>query len=199
MAFEKITAEERAGKGNFGMPDTPALTTSEMQEQMDSLANLAIDKFNELIDALNAESAATNIGAEVPTGITAQPNMQSVLNAMVTTLKLCNDDRHAHLNKEALDTISTEALKGYDRLASLFALITVIASSITDNEAAIPTSAAVKSYVDNYDLTQKIRNAALPVGIVVSVVGVNPTVIFGGTWSLIDTDANNVSRYVRTA
>lgn len=199
MAFEKITPEDRANKGNFGMPDTPALTTSEMQEQMDSLANLAIDKFNDLIDVLNSAVAATNMGAEVPTGITAQPNVQSILNAMVTTLKLCSDDRHAHLNKTVLDGISEEKIADYDRLSSLFALILLVTSTVTDNEQAIPTSAAVKSYVDSYDLTQKIRNTALPVGIVVSVVGINPTVIFGGTWSLVDTDANNVSRYVRTA
>lgn len=199
MAFEKITPEDRAGKGNFGMPDTPTLTTSEMQEQMDSLANLAIDKLNELIDALNDVVAATNMGAKVPTGITAQPNVQSILNAMVTTLKLCSDNRHAHLNKTVLDGISEEKIADYDRLSSLFALIMLVTSTVIDNEQAIPTSAAVKSYVDNYDLTQKIRNTALPVGMVVSVIGINPTVIFGGTWSLVDTDANNVSRYVRTA
>lgn len=199
MAFEKITPEDRAGKGNFGMPDTPALTTSEMQEQMDSLANLAIDKFNDLVDVLNSVVAATNMGAEVPTGITAQPNVQSILNAMVTTLKLCSDARHAHLNKTVLDGISEEKIADYDRLSSLFALIMLVTSTVTDNQQAIPTSAAVKSYVDNYDLTQKIKDTTLPVGMVVSVVGINPTVIFGGTWSLVDTDANNVSRYVRTA
>ena len=30
--FEKITSEDRAGKGVTGLPDTPALGTSEMQE-----------------------------------------------------------------------------------------------------------------------------------------------------------------------
>ena len=50
MAFQKITELERAGKGNVGQPDTPNKGVTEMQEQMDSLANLAIDKFNELVD-----------------------------------------------------------------------------------------------------------------------------------------------------
>lgn len=199
MAFEKITAEDRAGKGNFGMPDTPALTTSEMQEQMDSLPNLAIDKFNDFIDALNANTAAINIGAEVPAGITAQENVQSVLNAMVTTLKLCNDDRHTHLNKTVLDGITAEQIAGYDTLVQLLASITVIASNLSSATDALPTCNAVKTYVDNLDLTQKIRNAVLPVGTVYSTIGNNPTVLFGGTWSLIDTDANSVSRYLRTA
>ena len=70
MAFKKITDEDRAGKGNVGQPDTPGLTTAEMQEVMDSLPNLAIDKFNELVDALNEATAAVNMGATVPEGIT---------------------------------------------------------------------------------------------------------------------------------
>lgn len=199
MAFEKVTAEDRADKGNVGLPDTPALTTTEMQERMDSLANLAIDKLNELIDALNDETAATNMGAEVPTGITAQKNVQSVLNGMVTTLKLCSDDRHTHLNKTVIDGITAENKASYDSLVQLLASISVIASSISSSTEALPTCAAVKNYVDSYDLTQKIRNAVLPVGTVYSCIGNNPTVLFGGSWSLIDTDANNVSRYLRTA
>lgn len=54
MKFDKITAEDRAGKGNVGQPDTPNLSTSAMQVLLDSLPNLAIDKHNEFIDALNA-------------------------------------------------------------------------------------------------------------------------------------------------
>ena len=48
MSFTKITSDDTAGKGNVGQPDTPDLTTTEMQEQMDSLPNLIIEKFNEL-------------------------------------------------------------------------------------------------------------------------------------------------------
>lgn len=199
MAFEKITDQDRQGKGNVGQPDTPNLTTAEMQEQMDSLPNLAIDKFNDFIDILNGNTAAINIGAEVPTGITAQENIQSVLNAMVTTLKLCNDDRHTHLNKEVLDGITAEQIAGYDTIVQMLAGISVIASSISSSTEALPTCKAVKDYVDNYDLTQKIRNAVLPVGTVYCTIGNNPTVLFGGTWTLIDTDASNVSRYLRTA
>lgn len=199
MAFDKITAEDRNGKGNFGMPDTPALTTSEMQEQMDSLANLAIDKFNEFIDKLNAETAAISVGAEVPSGITAQKNVQSILNGMVTMLSLCDVAKHTHANKEVIDGISAETIAAYNNLVTLLSSIEVIASSVSNNANALPTCAAVKAYVDNFDVTQKVKNAAYPVGTVYSGVNVNPSVLFGGTWSLIDTDANSVSRYVRTA
>lgn len=199
MAFDKITTQDRTGKGNVGLPDTPALTTAEMQEQMDSLANLAIDKFNEFIDALNAATAAISVGCEVPTGITAQENVQSVINAMVTTLALCNQVRHDHGNKTVLDGISALSLGGYDALVAMFAGITAIDHSLLANDALLPTSLAVKNFVDNYDFTTKIRNAVLPVGCVYSTKGTSPTTLFGGTWNLLDTDSAGVKRYERTA
>lgn len=199
MAFDKITAEDRAGKGNVGLPDTPAFTTSEMQEQMDSLANLMIDKFNEFIDALNAETAAISVGCEVPTGITAQANVQSVINAMVTTLALCNTAKHTHANKTVLDGISDLTIGAYNDLVNLLAGITAVDHTLLANDALIPTSLAVKNFVDNYDFTIKIRNAVYPVGCVYSTTGTSPTTLFGGTWNLIDTDSAGVKRYERTA
>ena len=199
MAFDKITTQDRAGKGNTGLPDTPALTTAEMQEQMDSLANLAIDKFNEFIDALNAATAAISVGCEVPDGITAQENVQSVINAMVTTLALCNNVKHSHSNKTVLDGISDLSIGSYNDLVSLFTGITAIDHTLLANDGLIPTSLAVKNFVDNYDFSTKVRNAAYPVGCVYSTTGTSPTTLFGGTWTLLDTDSAGVKRYERTA
>ena len=199
MAFKKITEEDRAGKGNVGQPDTPGLTTAEMQEVMDSLPNLAIDKFNELVDALNDTKAATSMGAEVPTGITAQNNVQSILNAMVLNLSLNTQNRHTHANKSALDSITQEALDDYNRLSILLTSILSLETAITDNDAALPTSGAVVDYINAYDMKAKVLAAAYPVGSVYSTTGTSPTTLFGGTWSLIDTDASGVKRYERTA
>lgn len=44
-----IKSSDRAGKGVTGLPDTPGLSTGDMQERFDSLGNLAIDKFNAMI------------------------------------------------------------------------------------------------------------------------------------------------------
>lgn len=199
MAFNKVTEEDRAGKGNYGQPDTPELTTSDMQLQMDSLPNLAIDKLNELIDALNGNKAATNLGAEVPEGISAQGNVQSILNAMVLNLKLNTQNRHSHSNKEALDTITDENLAAYDRLVTLLDTILSIANTVTDSNSALPTCAAVNSFVANYDMRTKVLNTAYPVGCVYSTTSTSPTILFGGTWNLLDTDESGVKRYVRTA
>ena len=199
MGFKKITDEDRQGKGNVGQPDTPGLTTAEMQEVMDSLPNLAIDKFNELVDALNAITAATNMGAEVPTGISAQPNVQSILNAMVLNLSLNTQARHTHANKAALDGLSQVAIDDYNRLSIMLTSILSLETSITDNDAALPTSGAVVDYVTGFDMKAKVLAAAYPVGSVYSTTGTSPTTLFGGTWNLIDTDAFGVKRYERTA
>lgn len=199
MAFKKITDEDRSGKGNVGQPDTPGLTTAEMQEVMDSLPNLAIDKFNELIDALNETTAAVNMGATVPDGITAQPNVQSILNAMVLNLALNTQSRHTHANKAALDGLTQEGIDDYNRLSILFTAIQSLETAITDNDNALPTSGAVVDFVDGYDMKAKVLAAAYPVGTVYCTKGTSPTTLFGGTWNLLDTDAQGVKRYERTA
>lgn len=199
MAFKKITDEDRQGKGNVGQPDTPGLTTAEMQAVMDSLPNLAIEKHNELVDALNDVKAAVNMGAEVPSGIQAQPNVQSILNAMVLNLALNTQARHSHANKAALDSISQEALDDYNRLSRLLTSILSLETAITDNDEALPTSGAVVDYVTNFDMKAKVLAAAYPVGSVYSTTGTNPTTLFGGTWTLLDRDPQGVSRYERTA
>ena len=198
MAFDKISAADREGKGNVGQPDTPNLTTSEMQEQMDSLPNLMIDKFNEFIDALNANTAAANIGASVPNGITAQENIQSILNAMVLNLALCVSDKHTHANKEVLDMISSDSLEAYDRLVVLLDGLNSFETFLTNTDSSFPTSGAVKRFVDSYDMRSKILEAAYPVGCVYSTTGTAPGTVFGGTWSFIDS-SDGVSRYVRVS
>ena len=53
MSFQseyKITAADRQDKGVTGLPDTPNMPTTVIQERFDSLGNLAIDKFNALVD-----------------------------------------------------------------------------------------------------------------------------------------------------
>lgn len=199
MAFEKITSEDTAGKGNVGLPDTPALTTTEMQEQMDSLPNLIIDKFNALIDALGDETGATYLGATVPAGITALGNVQSVLNAMVTDLALCVSAKHTHSNLITLEEITSQNLTDYNALVAMLAGIVAIEQILTNDSTKIPSSSAVKAFVDNYDFRTKILNTAYPVDTVYSTKGTAPTTLFGGTWNLLDTDASGVKRYQRVS
>lgn len=84
MAFDRITDAERVDKGVTGLPDTPGLTTTALQTKFDELGNMAIDGVNNLADELEATTAAGNIGAVVPDGVTSDPDMQSIIDALAT-------------------------------------------------------------------------------------------------------------------
>lgn len=62
--LEKITPEELTGVGVIGLPDTPRLSTEEMQRKFEETAReVIIPKFNALVDELSAEDAAGKVGA----------------------------------------------------------------------------------------------------------------------------------------
>ena len=61
----KISSADRSGKGVTGLPDTPGLSTADMQARFDSLGNLSIDKFNALVDAVS--DTVINDDTKLPT------------------------------------------------------------------------------------------------------------------------------------
>lgn len=61
----KISSADRVDKGVTGLPDTPGLSTGDMQARFDSLGNLAIDKFNNVVDSVSDE--VTNDDTKLPT------------------------------------------------------------------------------------------------------------------------------------
>lgn len=64
MAFTKILPADLTGKGVVGLPDTPGLSTTEMQEKFDEIANdVLVPKHNSLIDELEDSTAAASLGA----------------------------------------------------------------------------------------------------------------------------------------
>lgn len=72
MAFTKITAAERVGKGVTGLANTPGLSTADIQTRFDALANLAIDKFNTHVDELETDLASRPTNTSMNTAIDAK-------------------------------------------------------------------------------------------------------------------------------
>ena len=94
MAFRKITEGDMLGKGNVGRPDTPGVSTAEMQRIMDELPREVLaPAFNELAGQLEAETAAADSGAAAPEGVTAAPagKLQAVLNGLRDLVKAHTD------------------------------------------------------------------------------------------------------------
>ena len=79
MALTKILPADLTGKGVVGLPDTPGLSTTEMQEKFDEIANdVIVPKHNSLVDDLEATTGASNLGAISSTGTAS--NIQAELD-----------------------------------------------------------------------------------------------------------------------
>lgn len=65
MSYTKITSDDTQNKGVVGLPDTPGLSTTEMQEKFDELVNdVVIPKFNNLVDELDASDIEKRIHSD---------------------------------------------------------------------------------------------------------------------------------------
>lgn len=71
----KISSADRAGKGVTGLPDTPGLSTGDMQARFDSLGNLSIDKFNALVEC---------VGGGIENSETKLPTMADIVAYVVS-------------------------------------------------------------------------------------------------------------------
>ena len=87
------TASSFYGKGNYGQPDRPGLSTAEMQKVMDEIPRTVIaPAFNGLIDDLvkyvDGQSGADNIGATPVSGgssHTVQGILEEIVNGTANT------------------------------------------------------------------------------------------------------------------
>lgn len=65
MSFTKITQADLTGKGVVGLPDTPNMSTTEIQEKFDEIAlDVIVPKFNDLSDELDATDIGTAVQSD---------------------------------------------------------------------------------------------------------------------------------------
>lgn len=90
MAFTKITDSDLKGKGNVGKPDSPGVSTAEMQRILDEIPReVIVPAFNALVNALNGENVSAEFGAQVPSQLPGdtESNVQGVVNALATYIE----------------------------------------------------------------------------------------------------------------
>ena len=97
----KISSADRTGKGVTGLPDTPGLSTGDMQARLDSLANLSIDKFNAVVDAVG--DIVTNDDTKIPTMAAIVAYVVSMGGGDMTKAVYDTDDDGIVDNSEALE------------------------------------------------------------------------------------------------
>ena len=106
MAFRKITDVDVKGKGNVGRPDTPGVSTAEMQRIMDEIPReVIIPAFNALIDALADKTSAATLGITAPAEI-AGSTVQEVVNAL---LAYVNGHKNNQENPHAVTAAQVDA------------------------------------------------------------------------------------------
>lgn len=148
MVFEKIENADLIGKMIAELADVPELTADELKKRFDAASkDVIIPKFNKLIDALAAVSAASNIGMNPPEGITAEQNIAAVIAALALSVKSNSESSHTHSNKAVIDAITADAKKKYDDLVSLFSAIKTISNVVKDDSTLLPTGKAIVDYV----------------------------------------------------
>lgn len=148
MAFEKIENADLIGKMIAELADVPELTADELKKRFDAASkDVIIPKFNKLIDALAAVSAASNIGMNPPEGITAEQNIAAVIASLAVSVKSNSESSHTHSNKAVIDAITADVKKKYDNLVLLFSAIKTISNVVKDDSTLLPTGKAIVDYV----------------------------------------------------
>ena len=108
MAFTKITNAELNSRGATTLPNVPTIGATALKQEFDAPAkNIVAPKVNNLIDELQASTAAADLGAVAPTGRTGT-SVQSVLNSISSDLGNAEAQSHAHPNKAVIDKFADD-------------------------------------------------------------------------------------------
>lgn len=87
MAFTKITQADLKSRGCTTLPNQPAISAQALKEEFDAPAKeIVAPKFNNLIDELEATTAAASLGASAPEGFTGD-TIQLLLDAIALAVK----------------------------------------------------------------------------------------------------------------
>lgn len=162
--YEKITSADLEGKGVVGLPDTPELTTSEMQQKFDEIAtDVIVPKFNDLIDELEVRDA-TPIDYDdlinkpiIPEGVVVEDNLESE----ETTHSLSANQ--GRILKEMIEGVEVDAYTKAETNTLLAGKMpTGCVDNVTSTSTTVPLSAnmgrALKTQIDTKVNTSSIVN-----------------------------------------
>ena len=104
MAFTKITQQELNSRGATTLPNQPTIPAQQLKQEFDAPAKeIVAPAVNNLIDELEATSAAASIGAVAPTGRSGS-TVKEVLDDISEDLSTVEGSSHSHSNKSLLDS-----------------------------------------------------------------------------------------------
>lgn len=108
MSFTKITEQELNSRGATTLPNQPQIAAQALKQEFDAPAKeIVAPKFNNLIDELEATTAAASIGMTAPTGRTGN-TIQAIVDDISSDISEAVADAHTHSNKTVLDKFGEE-------------------------------------------------------------------------------------------
>lgn len=195
MAFKKITDTDVKGKGNVGRPDTPGVSTAEMQRIMDEIPReVIIPAFNALIDALADKTSAATLGITAPEGI-AGSTVQEVVNALLAYVNAHKNDQE---NPHAVTAAQVDAYTKKQTDDAISKKVTEIGSGDMAQAVYDPTG----QRRDIFAAAESAKNSAIMAS-AKSMAGISAmytaTLTLTGWEDCTDTDHTNGYLYKQTA
>lgn len=99
MGFTKITESDLNGKGNIGKPDTPGVSTEEMQRILDEIPReVIVPKFNNLIDEMEDKDLDSAVSSDTIKKIRVNADKQLEVSFNGTDYEATGSSGHIILN-----------------------------------------------------------------------------------------------------
>lgn len=146
--YPKITTEDLAGTGHVGQPDTPNLSTGEMQALFDSRPNKIIDKYNELVDLLN-ENVGNAIQSEGITNLRLTQNGFEVSSDGGKTWGAAGSEITVNASAKDITMTGYAVASTYSPISATDKLNTVIGkleAGVADNKQRVAKSIEIVSF-----------------------------------------------------
>lgn len=117
MNFKEVTAEDLFGKGVTGLPDTPGLSTTDMQAKFDELVkDVMVPKFNALVRELAVLSGVESVTKELENTETSIPTGSAVAKYI--------DENGGNATVEEMTWAEYEALSEAEKMDGTLRVIT---------------------------------------------------------------------------
>lgn len=174
MAFTTITNQETVGLGVTGLPDTPGLSTEAMQAEFDEYPIFLKNKFVTHIEEEEDSTAASNIGAAIPTQLAnnvIESKIQPILNELAarTVGHIAETDNPHVVTKEQVGLGNVPNVTTDDQTPTITeaSSLSTFAEGDTLKDIVGKTNKAIDSlgyHIHNYDNPHQVTKSQVGLG-----------------------------------
>lgn len=157
MSYTKILPSDLVNKGVIGLPDTPGLDTTQMQQKFDEIAlDVIIPHYNDLVDGVDEKADASDVPTKTSdldndSGFITSEDVNAVSNIVVgeTTITASGEDtveliagENVTLTPDDINKTITIAATGGSGSGDMEA-------SVYDPDGDVATAGGIVAYIDD--------------------------------------------------